>query len=271
MIYLYKLSNLDGSEDSFKIDSELKMETIPFNGKKYRIYDKKVMPGLLDEVKTFYCKEIDVNSKEDKLNNMSDYKINYINTLVSFFNHNGYIITKNEINETKVTDAFLTIFQKDFVIVEKEYWGKHFSGRSMKIDAIIKPKDYSNILNKNIHFGIELKNPLSFTTNGRTVADRLAQCLDYSFSKFPGYDDLIILQCPILPALTKENEKKPNQLTGFVGRYNVGFVRFDEKNFHFTVGNQPIYFSYQGFVGPIKKSEYKQKWGNRGYKAKSNS
>ena len=46
-----------------------------------------------------------------------------------------------------------------FFLIEKQVSGIHLTGKRMRIDAIITPKDKNNWKNKDIAFGIEFKSP----------------------------------------------------------------------------------------------------------------
>ncbi len=253
MKYLYRLKNLDNTVEELYLEKLFVKGVLKNNDKFYIIND------LVDGTQSLFGGDFIVYCNEIHHMNCNLYKekLEYVNNLTGFLKSNNIEMNKEDICEESIKKSFLTILKKDFEIVENEYTGEHFSGKKVIIDSIIKPKDYSNIKNKNLSFGIEFKNPFS----ERKDHDIIAQCFDYTYSNFPNYENMIILLCPILPFLLDERN-----LTGFVGKYNTGFIKFYEDELVFTVGNQMIYSSKIGFIGPIKKTDFNQKWGNRGYK-----
>ena len=165
-------------------------------------------------------------------------------------------------SEELATSIFCKFFEKDFYI-ERNISGKHFSNKRQNIDLVLIPKDTSKLKNKNLVFGVEMKNPFLDRSKGRKNSDIMAQCLDYAQSDFEKYPDMIVLICPI-PA-RYESEKV---LLNFISRYNVGYVTFSERNLTFNLAELVIWSSDYGFGSLLKNSLMKRKIGNRAYKIK---
>lgn len=109
-----------------------------------------------------------------------------------------------------------------FFLIEKQVSGIHLTGKRMRIDAIITPKDKNNWKNKDIAFGIEFKSP--------TKIDRLhnqtnfmRQCVDYSYTDFKNFGFIPILSCPRFELdKTYSDAKSLTALRHFLNSFQVG-------------------------------------------------
>jgi len=99
--------------------------------------------------------------------------------------------------EKQIVDYWVKRLSKHFYI-EQEVTGKHFSGKNLRIDAIIRPKDTTNWANKDIAFGVEFKDIEFFKSDFDTknYTKWMKQCVDYANTYFEGYGYLYILICP---------------------------------------------------------------------------
>lgn len=102
-------------------------------------------------------------------------------------------------SEDSLRDEYLEILDKDF-LCEKEVLGTHFSGKRMRIDAVIKPREPELWKNQDVAFGIEFKDDFMLDRTFDTVnfTKWLAQCMDYSHTEFDGYGYIFIFVCPEL-------------------------------------------------------------------------
>lgn len=73
--------------------------------------------------------------------------------------------------------------------IHEEVWGTHWSGRRLRIDAIITPKDDSDWKTKSPHFGVEFKNFRGFKASGdmKDYTKWWSQCHDYAETDFDEY------------------------------------------------------------------------------------
>jgi hypothetical protein len=203
--------------------------------------------------------EYNISATELEDNSVSnDYKKRFI----SFFKEHGITFNEYDICEQNISDSFCKLFEKDFEII-KQVSGKHYNGKNLCIDLVLIPKDTTLIKNKNLVFGIEIKNPFTANTKGRMKQDLLAQCLDYSETDFINYKDMIVLICPIPPKYEYEHS-----IMNFLTRYNVGHVSFSKSRMYFKFGDQTLWNNDNGFGNLTKVSMLKRKTGNRAYKAK---
>lgn len=53
--------------------------------------------------------------------------------------------------------------------VEREVVGQHCSGRSLRVDAVIRPRNSENWRNPTVAFGLEFKKPDAFKVCGLTL------------------------------------------------------------------------------------------------------
>lgn len=76
--------------------------------------------------------------------------------------------------------------------------GKHFSGKRLEIDFVIKPIDTSLWKNQDIVFGLEFKDLDRFDKKGDTTdfTKWIAQCVDYSNTYWDDFGYIHILTCP---------------------------------------------------------------------------
>ena len=73
--------------------------------------------------------------------------------------------------------------------VHEEVWGTHWSGKRIRIDAIVTPKDDSGWKTKRPSLGIEFKNFHGFRASFdmKDYTKWWAQCHDYAETKFDGH------------------------------------------------------------------------------------
>lgn len=246
----YKLCNTD--ESVIEIESELAIiysSHINYNNKRYFVVS----------VNTMANGDWIVKAQEIVLGSISE---TFRHRFRKFLKNNAIEANADEMSEELATSIFCKFFEKDFYI-ERNISGKHFSNKRQNIDLVLIPKDTSKLKNKNLVFGVEMKNPFLDRSKGRKNSDIMAQCLDYAQSDFEKYPDMIVLICPIPPRY--ESEKV---LLNFISRYNVGYVTFSERNLTFNLAELVIWSSDYGFGSLLKNSLMKRKIGNRAYKIK---
>lgn len=91
-------------------------------------------------------------------------------------------------DESDVRKKVLSRLSHNFSI-EEEVWGTHWSGKRMRIDAIVIPKDDSGWKTKRPRLGIEFKNFRGFRASFdmKDYTKWWAQCHDYAETKFDGH------------------------------------------------------------------------------------
>lgn len=97
-------------------------------------------------------------------------------------------------SEREMADRVLARLEPWFY-VQREVAGKHCSGRRLRVDAIIRPRQADQWCNPAVAFGVEFK----FIPNGAGInayTGWIAQAVSYSHVDWPDYGRLIILTCP---------------------------------------------------------------------------
>lgn len=85
----------------------------------------------------------------------------------------------------------------EFFVIDTQVSGTHFSGKRMKIDAVLKPRQLLEWKNPSVAFGIEFKSPnkLKSTTD---KTHWLTQCVDYANTNWNDYGYIHIFSCPAI-------------------------------------------------------------------------
>lgn len=90
-------------------------------------------------------------------------------------------------NERMVSDTVLGMLSRDFHVCE-QVPGEHFSGKKLRIDAIITPKDDSEWKCEHPMLGIEFKDHFAFSSSFdfKDYSAWMAQCIDYANTSWEG-------------------------------------------------------------------------------------
>lgn len=100
-------------------------------------------------------------------------------------------------SEKDIEKVVCSILAKHFVFIPRVR-GKHFTGKNMILDYVIKPIECSAWKNTDIAFGLEFKDLHRFDKKGDTTdfTKWIAQCVDYSNTNWEGLGYIHILTCP---------------------------------------------------------------------------
>jgi hypothetical protein len=122
------------------------------------------------------------------------------------------------------TDTLVRLSKHFYISLEVE--GLHFSGKKLRIDALIKPKDNSGWKNPNIIFGLEFKKPE--VKHNNQVTNSIKQVIDYAHTQWGVFDKnqkfvnrygyLPILLCPGF-------RKDDNSINSLLSSYSIGELR----------------------------------------------
>ncbi len=90
--------------------------------------------------------------------------------------------------EKDISDRVLESLSEHF-IVEEQATGTHFSGRKMRIDAILTPRNMDEWKTQPAHLGVEFKNYLAFreSFDFKDYTKWFAQCHDYADTNWDKY------------------------------------------------------------------------------------
>lgn len=99
------------------------------------------------------------------------------------------------LTEKEFSEHILCRLSTDFWI-DREVTGTHFTGRKMRIDAIISPKKSFDWKNQSIAFGIEFKKHHEHISP-RVISGMIKQGYDYMHCEFGRFGKVPILLCPL--------------------------------------------------------------------------
>lgn len=101
--------------------------------------------------------------------------------------------------EASLSDRYLAELEPHFYI-EREVGGTHFSGKRLRVGAVLKPRLSSDWKRNDVAFGIEFKDTERFGQNydSKNLTKWLAQCIDYSNTNWDLLGYLYIFCCPSL-------------------------------------------------------------------------
>ncbi len=121
---------------------------------------------------------------------------------------------------------------QDHFEIHKEISGQHFSGKWLKIDAIVIPKVKTDWKNNNVALGIEFKDELRLRGDTTNYTKWLAQCVDYASTSWNRFGYIYIFTCPgLIEGI--HNTATVGDIAGLVPRImshlGIGELRFDER------------------------------------------
>lgn len=151
---------------------------------------------------------------------------------------------------------------KPHFLIDREIWGTHFSGKRLRIDAVIMPRDTANWRCKDAAFGVEFKRYEAADWGG-DGARWAAQCVDYASTNWEKYGFLHILIAggfdPRPPG--KDELFVVPRLLGHLG---VGELKVDPRD-GLTIlmhGRQKVWMETKGPYD-AKTNGLERKWGAR--------
>jgi hypothetical protein len=98
-------------------------------------------------------------------------------------------------SEEELANRALAVLDQHFLI-EREVSGRHCSGRSLRIDAILRPRDPSGWKDRDPAFGVEFKLAHQKSFDTRDFTDWARQAIDYTHVEWMGYGRLRVFACP---------------------------------------------------------------------------
>lgn len=103
-------------------------------------------------------------------------------------------------SEAALSAAVLSRLRPYFHI-EEQVQGTHWSGKRLRIDAVLRPREPKLWARQDVAFGVEFKNVAPNGDGGMNSFTRwAAQAVDYANTQWDGYDRIVIFTCPgVLP------------------------------------------------------------------------
>ncbi|MEU6802515.1 hypothetical protein [Streptomyces neyagawaensis] len=83
-------------------------------------------------------------------------------------------------------------------IIEREVPGQHWSGRQLRIDAILRPREPQQWKNPNVALGVEFKRntPGAYNVALKDATSMAAQAIDYTQTEWDGFGHISVFTCP---------------------------------------------------------------------------
>lgn len=168
--------------------------------------------------------------------------------------------------EAAIRNAYLPRLDNQFHIHE-EVNGRHFSGKTLTLDAVVCPKKNQSWKNSSVALGIEFKDTVRFSRNYDTknLTTWLAQCVDYSNTVWDKYGYIYIFTCPsLVDEVATRVMGNPMFVTNFMGQLGIGELKeAPEYGLAFLLHGHHRIWSEQKGVEYGKHYTLKRKFGSR--------
>lgn len=149
--------------------------------------------------------------------------------------------------------------------VFEEVWGTHWSGKRVRIDAIITPKDDSEWKTKSPRIGVEFKNFRKFNPSFdmKDYTRWWAQCHDYAETKFDDHGYVYVFSYNGFSHYAQRagRETAAAFAVRFWGRLGVGEIQPDELMFVIN-GTNKIWSERRGVIDG-RRISMERKFGSR--------
>lgn len=166
--------------------------------------------------------------------------------------------------EKSAKASVLSRLERHFDIFE-EVWGTHWSGRRLRIDAIITPKDDSEWKTKSPRIGIEFKNFRGFNASFdmKDYTKWWAQCHDYAETNFDDHGYVFVFSYNGFSHYRQriKNDSAAAFAVRFWGRLGVGEIQPKELLFVMN-GSNKIWSERRGVVDG-RRISMDRKFGSR--------
>lgn len=106
--------------------------------------------------------------------------------------------------------------------IHPEVWGTHPTGKRLRIDAILQPRDPSPWSRSDIALGVEFKAD-NVTQGRKDKAKIISQCIDYSLTTWDGIGLVPIFFCPGFPEVRLVHSERDPFFLG-ARDYREGFL-----------------------------------------------
>ncbi len=124
----------------------------------------------------------------------------------------------------------LNILRDEFYIWT-EVEGTHFSGKRLRLDAVVAPKVTTAWKTPHVALGIEFKSEIRLSGGMKALTKWFAQCVDYAHTEWDGFGYLYVFACPGMI----EDMQSPSAgqsawlLRRVMGQIGIGELRFDPR------------------------------------------
>jgi hypothetical protein len=114
---------------------------------------------------------------------------------------------------------------REYFSVQEEVIGHHFSGKSVRLDAVLRPLNVDGWKNPSVALGVEFKDVVRFSKSydTRNLTSWLAQCVDYANTDWEGYGFIYVFACPtIIGEVSTPALGNGMFIRNFMGQMGVG-------------------------------------------------
>ncbi len=167
-------------------------------------------------------------------------------------------------NEKTLAQQYLNELEPHFHIA-REVQGRHFSGKRLRVDAVLRPKVTAEWKCQDVAFAIEFKDTERFRQQSFDTKDYtkwLAQCVDYANTEWENFGYLYVFSCPSL--IDGANIADEMFVRNFMGQLGIGEIK-NLKNYGLSIllhGHHRIWSASQG-VEFGKHYTLKKQFGSR--------
>jgi hypothetical protein len=174
------------------------------------------------------------------------------------------LAAKDRGNESDLKKGVLDRLSRYFNVFE-EVWGAHWSGKRVRIDAIITPRDDSGWKTKSPSLGVEFKNFRKFkqSFDMKDYTKWWSQCHDYAETKFDGHGYVYVFSYNGFSHYGQRlgREAAAAFAVRFWGRLGVGEIRPQDLMFVIN-GTNKIWSERRGVIDAARIS-MERKFGSR--------
>lgn len=159
------------------------------------------------------------------------------------------------VTEAELADRVLARLDPWFHIA-REVPGQHWTGSTLRLDAILRPRDPRGWKNPNAALGLEFKRLLSTDVRNDSMghtAGHAAQCIDYTQTKWSGYGRIPVFTCPGVMRWTEriddEHDVGAAMYTRLLGQFGVGeLILYWGFGLVFCLNGNPIWGERKGLI-----------------------
>lgn len=157
--------------------------------------------------------------------------------------------------EAELVDRVLARLEPWFH-VSREVPGRHWTGRTFYLDAILRPRQTTGWKNPRAALGVEFKRVSSTDiVNGSMghIAGHAAQCIDYTQTDWNGYGHIPVFTCPGVMRWTVRTDVRFDlgaaMYTRLLGKFGVGeLILYWGFGLVFSLNGHPIWGERKGVI-----------------------
>jgi hypothetical protein len=155
-------------------------------------------------------------------------------------------------NEADLAQRVLSRLSMHFA-AETEVRGRHWTGRTLRLDAVLRPRDASGWRDKNAAFGVEFKLAHQRSHDTHRFAEWARQAVDYTQTEWSGYGRLYIFACP--SPIVSLGGSDGWLMAHLLGQFGVGELSpFEREGWALTVHDHIVWSEQRGVAAGARWS-----------------